>query len=104
MEKGKLPSEKADEAAAQAKSAKQANEQRESEIKGAIARLSATEDGKIFLRWIMRECGFGSPYVAVDAQGKPNPELTLYQAFRLNLWWKVRKYLPIKQRIEVEDV
>lgn len=101
-DKGHLPSKRAEAIAARADEIANQKEQAEAAIRGAVARLADTEDGKIFLRWMMKECGYGNSYVAVDNTGKPNAELTMYQAFRLNLWWKVRKLLSVKQIIEVE--
>lgn len=104
QDRGKLPSKKAEDAQAQASELKEKIEQKDAELRGAIARLSATPDGKFFLTWLRLECGFGNSYLAFNnASQTIDKEMTTYQAIRLNLWWKIRKYLPIKNRIEIED-
>lgn len=81
-------------------------EQKDQDIKdlrGAIARISNTPDGRYFLRWLRNECGFGDSFLGINpTTGEIDPQRTTYSAMRLNLWWKIRKLIPIKQLIEVE--
>lgn len=102
--RAELPSAKAKKLLEKA-AEKEARQKQEEEIRGALARLSDTADGKTFLRWLKNECGWGNSYLALNGvTGTIDKELTVYQAIRLNLWWKVRRKLPIKQLIEVEHV
>lgn len=100
--RGQLPSATEEARKKKEKERKEELERSKNELRAAISRLSQTADGITFLRWLRVECGFGNSFVAVDSQGNPSEKFTLYQAFRLNLWWKVRKNLPIRQLIEVE--
>jgi hypothetical protein len=101
--KGTLPSKKAEELAQRAATQEQEKNSKEAAFKSAVARLANTEDGRTLLRWLKNECGFGDSYLGVNpSNGEIDPLRTTYAAMRLNLWWKIRKYLPLKQLIEVE--
>lgn len=73
-------------------------------LRGAMHRVFKGPDGKIVLEWLMRECGYGHPIIGANAMGDIDEKRTLYGAFRLNLWWKLRKLLPINILKEVEYV
>lgn len=102
-DKSELPSDRATREALERVEERKQRDAKEGELRGAIARLSATADGKIFLRWMKHECGFGESILGVNpVNGELDEKRTIYAAMRLNLYTKVRKYLPLKQLIEVE--
>jgi hypothetical protein len=101
--KEELPSDRAIRVATEKAEEKKQRDAKEGELRGAVARLASTGDGVIFLRWLKHECGFGESYLGLNpANGEIDEKRTTYAAMRLNLYWKVRKYLPLKQLIEVE--
>lgn len=101
--RGTLPSEIAKQRQETA-AAREAEKQKQDEtLKGVVARIGETPDGKIFFRWLKNECGFGEAILGINpVNGEIDEKRTLYQAMRLNLYTKVRKYLPVKTLMEVE--
>lgn len=101
----KLPSEKAKAKAAEKQRIEDEREQARERLAGAIARVSNSKDGQIFLQWLAAECGWCEPFLALNPQTtEVNRDLTVYQAMRINLWQKIRKHIPWKQLREIEDV
>lgn len=103
MNRKQLPSEKAETKRTAKVEAEERKKEAESRLRGAVARLSQTDDGVIFLQWLKAECGWGvPPIVANPSTGEVNERSSLYQAFRQSLWWKVRRLIPINRINEVE--
>lgn len=99
----RLPSEKAEFKQQRQVELEETKRQAEERLRGAVGRLSNTDDGTVFLRWLMSECGWGvPPIIANPTTGEVNERSTLYQTFRQSLWWKVRKLIPINRINEVE--
>lgn len=103
VEKRQLPSKRTEELARVAAEKEQERERLESEFRGVISRLSATDDGKYLFRWLKKESGFGDAYLGLNpSTGEIDPQRTVYAAMRQNLYLKVRKSIPVKQLLEVE--
>lgn len=103
MNRKDLPSERADIRVAQEKELEAAKLQRETRLRNAMAITFNTPDGLIVLEWLKKECQFGEPILGA-MQGAIDEKATLYQAMRLNLYLKVRSFLPFEILKEVEYV
>lgn len=100
-----LPSEKAKQKEERDRVAREQYRQSQEKLRGAVSRISATEDGRIFLEWLCNKSGWGNSYLALNSvSGEIDEKRTVCQAFNINLWWEIRKLIPIQHRIEVEDV
>lgn len=101
--RGELPSNRAEVRKLNAAEREAEKAKKEEQFKGVVARLGNTADGQFFFRWLMKECGFAEPILGINpANGEIDEKRTLYQAMRLNLYVKVRKYLTLKTLMEVE--
>lgn len=72
-------------------------------LRSAMRRTFSTPDGRVVLKWIMRECQANAPILGANlANGTIDEKATLYQAMRLNLWLKIRRLLSFDILKEVE--
>lgn len=70
-------------------------------VKQAMNEVFNSPAGIIVLQWLAKECGHNEPILGA-LQGGIDEKATLYQAMRLNLYLKIRKYLPFNILKEVE--
>lgn len=68
----------------------------EKALKGAVTRLSGTDDGKIFLAALKQDCRWDDTIVGAT------PEQTHFYAARRGVYGGIRKYIPIKNLKEIE--
>lgn len=74
-------------------------------VKRALDRLAKTEDGKIFLNYLMRECGFARSSITVDATSlEINTLSTIYNEARKTVYYKVRELIKQEDLIEIETL
>jgi hypothetical protein len=102
MKRDKLPSQIAVDKAKRAQTIEEERNLSDAKFKSALINTFKTEHGKIVLRWLMNECGFGKPILGATA-GQIDEKATLYQAMRLNLYLSIRKKLPLTILNEVEN-
>lgn len=96
-----LPSEKAERKAKEKSKKESEKEAEESRLRGAMARTFSTDDGIIVLRWLRDQCGHNKPVLGALG-GKIDPDATVYQAMRLNLYLTLRGYLDKRILMEIE--
>lgn len=78
------------------------SEQRE-RMTTAMRQTFATPEGKIVLRWLREECGFGKPILGANpATGEIDPMRTTYSAMQQGLYLRIRKFLTPEILREVE--
>lgn len=70
-------------------------------VKQAMNEVFNSPSGIIVLQWLAKECGHNEPILGA-LQGGIDEKATLYQAMRLNLYLKLRKFLPFNILKEVE--
>lgn len=74
-------------------------------VKRALDRLAKTEDGKIFLNYLMRECGFAKSSITIDtASLEINTLSTIYNEARKTVYYKVRELMKQEDLIEIETL
>ena len=71
----------------------------------AVARLVRTEDGKIFINYLMRECGFARSSITVDTNSlEINTMSTIYNEARKTVYYKIRELIQQEDLIEIENL
>lgn len=68
------------------------------QLEQAIKRISATDDGRAFLAFLCKECGFQQNLVNYD-----NVNQTMAFAAMRGLYAKLRRYIPRKDLVEIEN-
>ncbi len=77
--------------------------QREVDVKNAIRKVANTEAGRIFIRYLMGQCGFHNPSVVADREtGNIFTESTVYNEARRNLYLGLRPLIPPKNLVKIE--
>jgi hypothetical protein len=72
-------------------------------IREIISIATSTEEGIIFARYLMNQCGFQRPSVVANQQtGEININSTIYMEARRNIWLDLRKMIPIKTLKKIE--
>lgn len=94
---------------AQIKAKEIAEKQKEAESKKlqkAFCECFATESGKVVLKWLMDQCSYQRPLIAVNPQTGESLNTTLYAEGRRTLYLRVRKFLhrDILSQIEVDGL
>lgn len=103
MELGELPSAKAERKTKEAREREEEKKAREQQLRRDLAMTFKTAHGLRVLKFLMNECGFGSPILGANpASGEIDEKRTVYAAMRLNLYIKIRKLLPFSILKEVE--
>ena len=113
VENLRLPSERAKARVAKAQELKGIKEDKGKDISQVIGWIAQQEEGKIFLNWLMRNCGYNQPKVAFNMVKDVNGavvasnisnEMTLYTAARESVYIDIRKHLDNKQLNNVENL
>lgn len=85
---------------------KEDHEKRKRAIAKAACETFATGSGKVFLRWLMKECGYNSPSSVLNAEtGDINFNATVHNEARRGVYLRVRGLLASRPDIlaEVEN-
>ena len=102
-DKTKLPSEKAEERAAEARAKNDAAKEAADRLRGAMRRTFSTPDGLIVLKYLYDQSGYDKSKVAMNPQtAEIVPLTTAYQAIRETFYINIRKYLNFEILKEVE--
>lgn len=69
----------------------------------SVNRLANTDDGQVFLNYLMKECGFSTSSIVIDEQTKEiNSKSTIYNEARKTVYYNVRKLLKSENIKKVE--
>lgn len=92
-----LPSQRAAARKERQEESKQPNEDLEY-IRACISRIAQSDDGQIFLRWLMDQCSFGESKVAFNMKtGEISEKQTLYNSARETVILDILSQLDQKQ-------
>lgn len=80
-----------------------AESQKPNLLERAFDRLSKTEDGKIVLNFIMRECGYHTTGLEVIGTGELSTNLLIKNEAQRHIWVIVRSFIPHAVRHMIED-
>lgn len=64
--------------------------------------VSATEEGRLLLKWIMVYCGFKNFSLVQFADGRIGLEETMHNEVRRGLWLHMRRFIPWNQLNKIE--
>lgn len=75
-----------------------------SKIQDAISRLSKTDDGREFFRYLMRQCSFHVSTIVGNPQSHDiNVHGTLFNEARRRLYLDLRRHIPHAERRKIEN-
>ena len=72
-------------------------------VQRAINRLVKTQDGKVFINWLMKLCGFARSSIVVDpATGNICAEASAYNEARKTVYYRIRSLIKPDDLYEIE--
>ena len=74
-------------------------------VKRALNRLVKTQDGKVFINWLMDICGFATSSIVVDVHtGEICLNSSIYNEARKTIYYKVRSLIKAEDLKEIEHM
>lgn len=74
-------------------------------VKRALGRLVKTEDGKVFINYLMKECGFTLPSIVMNVNTcEINSKATIYNEARKTIYYKIRELIKQEDLIKIENL